>query len=346
MTEEKQELATRERTELDGYGQIEDIKEMTSRIMKMVPNADKIGPDGCLALAQASIALDLNPFIGEVWAIPQGGGKFALSPGIKGLRKKAHQQGKYDTRIRKATPEELESVTMNPGDIARACDLYLMTPTAMEVLRLTGREIMFTGLAIIRTNDPTKMEHIQCVRKRAEADALRQAFDLSALGIYVEEPLEQWQIDNQAQDNALPFVARSRGRDDLMKETRPPHEVVAAEIANGDYRPEPAGAVVEGGVISSGKLHTSPNNMTRLSIDPAAEYEFYQDVLEAVPYFRHRKHVIATIKKLGMEYLPDFEGVILDALKEYASEHANAEAATEEQQVLVNVDGVTIQREV
>ena len=325
MTEEKQGLATRAHTELDGYGEIEDIREMTSRIRKMVPNADKIGADGCLALAQASIALGLNPFIGEVWAIPQGGGKFALSPGIKGLRKKAHEQGKYDTRIRKATPEELDGVTMNPGDIARACDLYLLTPVAMEVMRLTGREVMFTGLAVIRTNDSTKMEHIQCVRKRAEADALKQAFDLSALGTYVEEPPDQWQIEAEARDNALPFVPVSRGRDNLFKEVRAPHQVVADERAETQADSD----VVEGGVISS-----ESQEYIEAGWEESDRFDFYDRVMDEIQLFEERTQVLVALEEMDMVYNPAFEPVMLEHLETYASEHANAEAAAEGQQGL------------
>lgn len=314
------DLAKTERRELAGYGQNEDIREMMSRIRQMVPNADKIGDDGCLALAQASIALELNPFIGEIWAIPQGGGKFALSPGIKGLRKKARQQGKYQVTLRPATPEELGGVKMNPGDIARACDLYMMTPHALEVLRLTGRAVMFTGLAIIRSDDKTKMEHVQCVRKRAEADALKQAFDLSALGTYVEEPPTQWQIDNQARDEALPFVPMSRGHDDVLKETRAPHEVVAAGIealqsgANND--------VVEGKVVSS-------------EVDESDRFGFYDRMLDEIPFFEDRKELLAALAENDMTlYHPQYESVMQTYLEGYATEHANAEAAAEGQQGL------------
>ena len=64
---------------LPGYGDRAEIQEMATRITNMLPGAKEIGPVGALALAQVARSLGLNPFIGEIWAIPSSKGPSAGS---------------------------------------------------------------------------------------------------------------------------------------------------------------------------------------------------------------------------------------------------------------------------
>jgi len=65
-------LTVQKETELTAYGGRPEIRELTDRLMVMLPSAKDLGKAGAMALAQASLAMGLNPFIGEIWAIPQG----------------------------------------------------------------------------------------------------------------------------------------------------------------------------------------------------------------------------------------------------------------------------------
>ncbi len=179
----KTAVVTQEEVRLDAYGGRPEIREMQTRLMAMLPNVKKLGQTGAMALAQAALAMGLNPFIGEIWAIPQKNGTFTLMPGIKGIRRKAKEQaerdrGYYTVTFRAPTDAEIEGMILNKDDIVRACDVVVVGDRALLIYKLTGQLPKFTGIGCYRAGESTKMEPIQVARKRAEADALKQAFDI------------------------------------------------------------------------------------------------------------------------------------------------------------------------
>lgn len=207
-------------TSLQLYADRADVQELAGRITRMLPAVKELGEAGALALAQVSIAMGLNPFIGELWAIPKKGGGFSLMTGIKGLRRAARQQsaaddGMYTISLRQVTPDEAEGLRVNPGDILRACDLYHDGRMARRFYEFTGEIPKFTGIGVYRQGEATKMNPIQVARKRAEADALKQAFDLP-IGLQPE-------VEQLANEDAYPLPAEppTRGRNKLFKHVHP-----------------------------------------------------------------------------------------------------------------------------
>lgn len=215
-------------TALQIYADRAEVNELAHRITKMLPSVQQLGNAGALALAQVSISLGLNPFIGELWAIPRKKGGFSLMCGIKGLRRAARIQAKADdgmyvVTFRQVTQEEAAGLRINTGDLIRACDLYLDGRKARAFQEFTGQIPRFTGIGVYRQGEATLMNPIQVARKRAEADALKQAFDLP---IGLQEEVEQL-----ANEDAYPLPAEpaTRGRHKLLKgNDQPP------------YRPSPA----------------------------------------------------------------------------------------------------------
>ena len=63
---------------------------------------------------------------------------------------------------------------MGKGDVARRCEIYRLD--LWLALGKAARPII--GYGVCRKGDSTKMEHLQCAMKRAEADALKRAYDL------------------------------------------------------------------------------------------------------------------------------------------------------------------------
>ena len=182
-------IVTQDEIALDSYGAREDVREMTTRLTAMLPSVKELGRSGAMALAQASLAMGLNPFIGEVWAIPQRGGTFAIMVGIKGLCRKAHQQaaadgGMYSVHIRTVDADEIEGLQINKGDIVRACDLFVSGTRATAHHALTGQVPRFTGIGVYRNGEKTQMNPLQVARKRAEAEAIKQAFDVPLSFVY------------------------------------------------------------------------------------------------------------------------------------------------------------------
>jgi len=207
-------IVTRGNVQLAAYGDIEEVRELTRRILTMLPGAKDLGPYGAGALAQASLAMGLNPLIGEVWAIPQGGRQndgthksYAIMVGIKGLRTKAHEQaradhGMFTVHFRSPTEDEMYGVKLNNGDIARACDLVVSGDRAARHHDLTGEVPRYVGIGVYRGGESTKMHPLQVARKRAEADAIKQAYDVplsfvsggaQQVDIEVEDEPEQYE---------------------------------------------------------------------------------------------------------------------------------------------------------
>lgn len=173
------------------YGERGEVRELAQRITSMLPGVRQMGEAGALALAQVAHSMGLNPFTGEVWAIPQrSGGQvkgFSVMAGIKGLRRAARLQAQangglypyYRPKFRLLTDDEKEMADLKPGDKALVCELEVMLSPNHPWYKVNNfKRFTVEGIGIYRQGEHTRMEPIQVVRKRAEADALKIAFDL------------------------------------------------------------------------------------------------------------------------------------------------------------------------
>jgi hypothetical protein len=82
----RESALVRQSTGLAPYGTAEELAVLVGRFKTMVPGADKLEQKEVWALAQASFMHGLNPIIGECYWIN------GFSPGIKGIRRKSHEQ--------------------------------------------------------------------------------------------------------------------------------------------------------------------------------------------------------------------------------------------------------------
>jgi hypothetical protein len=175
---------------LSVYGNRSEVKELSDRIGKMLPSVRELGNAGALALAQVAFSMGLNPFTGEIWAIPQKkNGKvvgFSIMAGIKGLRRAARKQSEkmggvypfYRPRFRMLSEEEKEMAELGEKDRGLICELELILPPSHPFFKPGYERFIIEGIGIVRANERSMMERIQLLRKRAEADALKMAFDL------------------------------------------------------------------------------------------------------------------------------------------------------------------------
>lgn len=217
ITQPPQEQITPRPDALAIYADRTQVRELAERLTQMLPNVKQLGNAGALALAQVSISMGLNPFVGEIWAIPQKGGTFSLMTGIKGLRRAARHQaaaddGMYTVAFRHVTEDEAAGLRINPGDIIRACDLWQDGRKARAFAEFTGNIPKFTGIGVYRQGEKTMMNPLHVARKRAEADALKQAYDLP-IGL-------QPQVDEFTHDDTYPMPAEpaTRGRKKLYND--------------------------------------------------------------------------------------------------------------------------------
>ncbi|MBC8254484.1 MAG: hypothetical protein H8E35_10655 [Ardenticatenia bacterium] len=157
---------------LEVYGSRGDIKELAQRIKLFLPNGDKLKEHEVLALSQISLAYALNAFNGEVFYLP---GKGPMV-GIKGLRKAARNQAGYVLQQRSMTDDERKERGMQDDAVGRVCYLYRVDIVAL----MPPPPIPFVGegLATRGERPPSTKTHVWLADKRAEADALKKAFDL------------------------------------------------------------------------------------------------------------------------------------------------------------------------
>lgn len=180
-------------TELAIYGKREDVLDLTKRLQATIPGGRKLSQDEALSLAQLSVAHGLDPFNGEVWIIPGSG----LMVGIKGLRKSARRAAKdedgvfwvdfvivpandynapedaivYECRLRDTVTTQAWAKAVN-----------IMTTAGVpykDAAQYAGPTPVIVGIGIATPNEKSKMPIHQRSRKRAEADAIKQRYDVS-----------------------------------------------------------------------------------------------------------------------------------------------------------------------
>lgn len=178
--------------ELAHFGGRETVRELATRLQATMPGGKKLSAIEATSLAQLAVAHGLDPFNGEAWIIPGSG----LMVGIKGLRKKARNQardegGTFWTEIRRVEPETYHA---NKNAIVYECHLRdtvtvgawaksinLMTSANVpykDAIAALGPAPVYVGVGIATPDERSKMEIHARARKRAEADAIKQRYDV------------------------------------------------------------------------------------------------------------------------------------------------------------------------
>lgn len=207
------------------------VHDYAAHIKYCVPNGHKLNDKEAIALARIAMDTGLSPFTGEVSYLPGKGPHI----GIEGLRRKAKEQALYSKSHRAMTPDEIKEhgVRVDVGDIGYVCQLWRhdLTQDAARINALAGEVVIqiepILGFGIFHTagwqttkrGEPYPADTIPngrsaawVARKRSEADALRQAYDIGISLPYHDEPEylpvadndEEWSVVSQRQavDNA------------------------------------------------------------------------------------------------------------------------------------------------
>lgn len=226
-----QEIVTYKTAEID------KVNELEKRIVDFLPGAKDVPHDVRLAMAQISIAHGLDPWLKEVWPIPvRKNGQIVgweLMIGISGWRNSAHRSNEYwGRRFEKVTDEERKWLAAGPNDLVVRC---------IVMRRKTGQQpAEFDGYGVARPDEMSKMNKFQLARLRAERDAMKAAFPISApIGVTLSavddngevingehepdwEVIEKETMTGDALQEKLEENKKSLGRDsgDLFSETK------------------------------------------------------------------------------------------------------------------------------
>lgn len=185
---------------LANYGSRQDVIEFVGRLRTMLPGGDKLTDGQIKALAQASLATGLDPLNGEIWMIPGRG----LMTGVKGLRRKAHDQvqGNFWLEFLTITDKTMRDLFQIPDGAlafearlfdsetlrtyAETCERLLKAGLPWDAVKeMVGSKPYTPGIGVFKKGEQSRMEPAQCGMKRAEADALKRRFDVG-FGLGVE----------------------------------------------------------------------------------------------------------------------------------------------------------------
>lgn len=220
-------------------------------IKMLLPYGEKLTDANALALSAYSRIHGLDPYNGECWFLVRekkndrgevvGREELGVMPGIKGLRKKAREQMRgvdvqahfwieyeqSDAKTAGVDPTQTAVVykailrdSISAGQhILNTVRLSKAGYSKDEIRAMLGDMPTVTGFGAVKTQELRylKQTPVTVAKKRAEAEVIRQRFDLGALGDTAEEvaPDALEQAETAQQTN------------------RPP----AAEIIQGDFRP-------------------------------------------------------------------------------------------------------------
>jgi hypothetical protein len=156
----------------------ERVNALAAQYFEFLPGARDVPPEGRLALAHIALAHGLDPFLKEAWAIPVKDRQtkqiigFEIMVGITGWRRSAHDSNEYwGRRFEQCSPDERKWLRAGPDDLAIKCII---------LRRKTGQQPMeFDGYGVFKTGEFSKMNPLQCVRNRAERDAMKAAFPIT-----------------------------------------------------------------------------------------------------------------------------------------------------------------------
>lgn len=195
-----------------------DVAELAERLRMMVVGGERAyTPLQALTLAQAALAHGLSPFNGEIYLMvdKQTGESRGMVIGVKGIRKHARRQARrmgtsYDIQFEHVTdpevlalqaPKEFYSdraiVVKATLTVASHVDKWLEqmwkiykltsmnTKEAIEILGPKPEIVVFgvydpvnENYAAQKSKNKTSMSPVSKAKKRAEANALKEGFDL------------------------------------------------------------------------------------------------------------------------------------------------------------------------
>jgi hypothetical protein len=252
-----------------------EVREMVDRIKAGMLGSSEWPAQAVIAMAQASIAHGLDPWNGEIYVLHnKNTGETGLMVGIKGLRKAARKQmpprEQFYTHFKAVLPgsedwkrygldEETNkgSVTMAVVCVLRRSDvqakhveilerLHALGMTLGDAIEMAGPLPSYEGVGIVRSNERSKMEKGQLARKRAEADAIKQAFDLPFMSSDDSES-----SDDQAASISVEAAAVAATLPAALPEHIEEGELVAPEVEEdiappslAQVRPSPAAVTV------------------------------------------------------------------------------------------------------
>jgi hypothetical protein len=221
------------------YGTQEELAIMVSRMKFMLPGGDKLKDQEVWALSQAAFAHGLNPLIGECYWIN------GFAPGIKGIRRKSHEQARTrfgegeDWRIESydpiTKPVDLDMHKIPPGALAYKARLVVskelkdhaeVMKTVREalgsdapyevVLENAGPRPVTEGIGYVTAEQMFELDNPRwyhnCTQKAKAIEAKAELTDKGKVVLRGQAPCPYCGYESYAKPSSMPHDQRARKR--------------------------------------------------------------------------------------------------------------------------------------
>jgi len=199
---------------LAAYGSRDDIVALSKRIRTMLPGGEKLTPEQAMSLAQYSIAVDANPYRGEVYGWTDARGKFHLTDGYKLLVRWAKRQCNYSEKY-----DPMPATELKDGDIGYRC--WILRDDARPFLQ----QMIQAGADFREAFE---------IAATSAVGVVKQAETWSSRNNKVIDPPKGWTWDQVARKRALKNALN------LSHGAPSPREIAAMSWQVGDTQTTPA----------------------------------------------------------------------------------------------------------
>lgn len=241
MTEDSKALIT---AQSGPMALVAEANRMAQAMVEFLPGAKDVPEATRKAMAMLAIRQGLDPFLGEVYAVPQRKkneqtGKwdtvgYALGVGRGGWLRNAERSGLYRGHgFRSLTPEEARYMKVGDEDIGIAC--WVRKVANVHDSGHRGYEV--EGFGVFRgglNGEKSKMEPYKLARKRAFVDALRNAFPMQV------PTMNGQQMDVRIIDEDTGEVLGNGHEPGGQAPTETVQKPVSIEADMAEFREEPA----------------------------------------------------------------------------------------------------------
>lgn len=331
-------LVVQNGSKLANYGEREEVREMTDRLLALHPSANEVGKEGMRAVAQLAILINANPLAGtneiHVW---KDNGDVKVNLGINYYRRMAQENGGvlWDIQPRQMNDIERGEYGVPQGVIACICrgvssnDMQKWMKQGLppnQIFDLCGRVGTATVHQLMYKKDGTsyiKKDYAKNGRsivwtalKRAEVDLYRQLFPVRmAQAAQHEKQVDDIKIEPAPQESLEDFNRSLYGDQVVDDEIERQNNIVDGEFTEPVAVPETPLLDYEGWVEKAEEAK---------SIDVFCLSMF--KAFQTLPYspFEEAAHVKTAVKILR-DGKPTETDAMIKALEIYVDARANGE---------------------
>ena len=163
---------------------VAEATAMAQAMAEFLPGGAAVPEATRKAMALLAVHHGLDPFLGEVYAIPQRRQNdrgqwettgYTLGIGRGGWLRNAERSGLYRGHcFRSLNADETKGLKVGPNDLGTCCIVYKVTDRTHG----QSRAYQVEGFGVVKSDEKSKMDHFKLARKRAFVDALRNAFPM------------------------------------------------------------------------------------------------------------------------------------------------------------------------